>query len=125
LETSTKYYSDCISPKTKSRKRQPIKGFKGIDFLPTVGFGLDSLPELYKEYELKKNDGLFCIDMRQYKDAAFNLSVSILTEEGLHSLLSGTKLFANRQISIFPECHPMIAIIIGTAKIDMKKIENP
>ena len=60
------------------------------------------------------------IDMRQYKDAAFNMSISMLTEEGLPSLLVGTKSLDNRQISIFPECNPMIAIAVGTAPITGK-----
>jgi len=76
----------------------------------------DSLPELYKECKMEKNDGVFCIDMRQYQNGTFNMFPYIFTEEGLLSLLSEKKLLVNRQISIFPECHPMIAIIVGTAK---------
>ena len=99
----------------KIREGQPIKEFKGIEFLGLHGFGLDSLPKLFEEYEIKQYDGIFCIDMRQYKDKQFNMAVWILTEEGLPSLLTSSKL-ENRQICIFPECHPMIAIIVGTAK---------
>jgi hypothetical protein len=101
------------------RKGQPIKEFKGIEFLQTVGFGVDSLPEVYKEYQLKKNDGVFCIDMRQYKGVAFNMFLYMITEEGLPALVSETKLL-NRQISIFPDCHPMIAIVIGEAPLKKK-----
>ena len=98
------------------RKGQPITEFKGIEFLGTTGFGLDSLPELYKEYKMEEYDGVFCIDMRQFKDKAFNMAVSMLTEEGLSSIVSSSKLLKDRQICIFPECHPMIAITIGNAR---------
>jgi hypothetical protein len=104
---------------------KPINEFKGIEDLQLVGFGsLDSLQELYKEYKMEKNDGVFCFDLRQYKEGTFNMFVCMLTEEGLQSLLSRTKLLANRQISIFPECHPMIAIIVGGARIETKKSES-
>ena len=105
----------------KIREGQPIKEFKGIEFLQLVGFGLDSLPELYKEYEMEKYDGVFCIDMRQFKDKAFNMAISMLTEEGLPSIVSASKLLKDRQICIFPECRPMIAITVGNARTESEK----
>lgn len=105
----------------KMGKGKPIKEFKGIEFLQTSGFTLDSLPELYKEYKMKKYDGVFCIDRRQFTDAAFNMAVSILTEEGLSSIVSTSRLLKDRQICIFPECHPMIAITVGNARIESEK----
>jgi hypothetical protein len=103
------------------RKGQPIAEFKGIEVLGTTGFGLDSLPELYKEYKIKEYDGIFFIDMRQYKDKAFNMAISILTEEGLSTIVSSSKLLKDRQICIFPECYPMIAITIGNPNTERAK----
>lgn len=94
----------------------PIKEFKGIESLGVSGFGIDSLPEIYTEYVVKRYDGVFCIDMRRYKDLAFNMQVYMLTEEGLPTLLTCSSLLENRQICIFPECNPMISIIVGSAK---------
>lgn len=102
----------------KIRKGKPIKNFDGIESLGLEGFGLDSLPELYKEYEIKQYDGLFCLDMRQYKDKAFNMQVAMLTENGLPSLLTMSSLLDKRQICIFPDCNPMIAVVVGSAKQD-------
>jgi hypothetical protein len=102
----------------KIRKGKPITEFKGIEFLGIHSFGLDSLPKLYKEYKMKDYDGVFCIDMRQFKDKHFNMAVSMLTEEGLSSIISSSKLLKDRQISIFPECNPMIAITIGNARTE-------
>ena len=98
------------------RKGIPIKDFKGIEFLGTYGFGLESLPMLYKEYRMKKSNGVFAFDMRNYRQAAFNMSIAILTEEGLPKLYEAWKNLDKRQIYIFTECHPMIAIMIADAR---------
>lgn len=104
----------------KIREGIPIKDFKGIEFLGTHGFGLDSLPQLYKEYRMKKCNGIFAIDMREYKQASFNMSIAILTEEGLPSLYTSWKNLKKRQIYIFTDCHPMIAVTIADAKVGAK-----
>jgi hypothetical protein len=88
------------------------------------GFGLDSLPILYKEYMIREYDGIFCIDMRNYKDKAFNMQIYMLTKESLPSLLSMPSLLENRQICIFPECQPLISIIVGSAKKEGAKASN-
>ena len=98
------------------RKGVPIKGFKGIEFLGTSGFGLNSLPELYTEYKMKKCNGIFAVDMREYKDAAFNMSVAILTKEGLSRLYDSWQKMKKRQIYLFTDSHPMIAITVADAK---------
>jgi len=103
------------------RKGQPIKEFRGIEFLETAGFGIDSLPELYREYKMKKSDGVFCVDMRQYKEAAFNMTVALLTDEGLPSLVTMSKLLKNRQICVFPDCRPMVMITVGDARMNDAK----
>lgn len=102
---------------TKIRDGSPIEDFKGIEFLGTQGFGLESLPQLYKEYRMKKCNGIFAIDMRDYDKAAFNMSIAILTEEGLPRLYESWKNLRKRQIFIFTDSHPMIAIMVADAKL--------
>jgi hypothetical protein len=101
----------------KIGKGKPIEEFEGIESLGTSAFGVDSLPRLYKEYKMKKYDGIFCIDMRQFMGKPFNMLVSILTKEGLSSLVSNSERLENRQICLFPECTPMVAVTVGTAKL--------
>ena len=98
------------------RKSVPIKDFKGIEILGTIGFGLDTLPELYKEYKMKKRNAVFAVDMREYKDSSFNMFVAILTEEGLPHLYNSWKKLKKRQIYLFADSHPMIAISVCDAK---------
>jgi hypothetical protein len=105
----------------KIRDGKPIGEFRGIEFLSTYAFGLESLPRLYEEYKLKKCNGIFSIDMREYEHAAFNMTFAILTGEALPSLLTGTQLLKKRQIYIFPDCHPMVAIVVGEARINEKR----
>lgn len=100
---------------------KPIKEFKGIEFLQTSGFILDALPELYKEYKMKVCDGVFCVDRRAYSEGAFNMQVGILTKEGLPSLLTMSEGLLKRQVYVFPDCHPMIVITVGDAKIGSAK----
>src|SRR3989344_4754196 len=90
----------------------PISEFVGIESLGGQAFGIDSLLELYNEYQFKKCDGIFAIDMRNYKGTKFNLQTFILTKEGLNDLYRHT-LLKNRQIYIFLESTPMIAIVRG------------
>lgn len=96
--------------------RVPIKNFNGIEFLGTHAFGLGSLPELYTEYKMKKCNGIFAIDMKEYKDSAFNMTVSILTEDGLPALYNNWKEKGKRQIYIYTNSHPMIAIMAADIK---------
>lgn len=104
----------------KIRKGIPIKDFRGIEFLGTLGFGLDSLPELYSEYKMKKCNGIFTVDMREYKDAAFNMSIAILTEEGLPKLYSMWKESNKKQIYLFMNSTPMVAITVADVRITKK-----
>jgi len=98
---------------TEIREGKSIGDFKGIEFLETQAFGLESLPQLFEEYKMKKCNGIFAIDMRDYNKAAFNLSIAILTEEGLLKLYESWKKLKKRQIYIFTDCHPMIAISVA------------
>jgi len=100
----------------KIREGISIHNFAGIEFLGTRAFGLNSLPELFSEYKMKKHNGLFAIDLREYKNSAFNMSIAIMTEEGLPQLYESWKKFKKRQIYLYTDCHPMIAITIADAK---------
>ena len=105
----------------KVREGSPMKDFKGIEFLGTQSFGLESLP-IFGEYHMKKCNGIFAFDMRDYKHAMFNLSIAILTEEGLPRLFESWKKLRKRQIYAYTDSHPMVAIMIADAKksADMK-----
>ncbi len=87
----------------------PVKHFEGIEYIGTIGIDLNCLPELYKEYKMKKCNGLFAIDAREYEKSFFNMSVAILKREGVPSLFS-IKDFKRHQIYIFTDSYPMIAI---------------
>jgi hypothetical protein len=106
---------------TKIREGIPIKDFKGIEFLETCGFGLESIPLLHKECRMKKCNEIFAFDMRDYAESAFNMSIAILTEDGLPRLYESWKRLGKRQIFIFTDCHPMIAIMIADAKGSLEK----
>lgn len=108
---------------TRIRKGIPIRDFRGIEFLGTHAFGLRSLPLLHKEYRMKKSNGIFAIDMRNYSKAAFNMTIAMLTEEGLLRLYESWKKLGKRQIYIFTDCHPMIAIMVADAKALSEKKE--
>jgi hypothetical protein len=101
-------------------KRCPIAEFVGFETFGAQSFGVDSLPELFKEYEMQKCNGVFAIDMREYETSAFNMSVAILTKEGFPQLLDMWKDCKKRQIYLFTDSNPMIAIIV----IDAKSPEN-
>jgi hypothetical protein len=103
----------------KIRKGVPIKEFKGFESLGITSFGLDSLPKLYEEYKMKKCNGIFCIDMREYDANTFNMHVAILTKEGIPSLMTISEQLKNRQIYFLPDFFPMVAIFVGEAKASM------
>jgi len=107
----------------KIREGMPTKNFKGIELLSTQSFGMNNLPDSFDEYVKKRSDGIFCVDMRQYKnnDTPFNMLVYMLTKEGLSSLLAFSRLLENTQICLFPNCNPMISIIVGKAKLSDAK----
>jgi hypothetical protein len=105
----------------KIRQGKPVKDFRGIEVLTTYGFGLGSLPILFTEYKMGKSNGIFAVDMREYAGEFFNLSVAILTEEGFPWLLSGSQVLGKRQIYVYPDCHPMIAITAGATIVPEKK----
>jgi hypothetical protein len=113
---SLHWKSETCNFKQEIRKGVPIEAFEGIEFIGGSAFGLNSLPELFTEYKLKKCNGIFAIDMREYKDAAFNMSLAILTKEGLPILYDSWQKMKKRQIYLFTDSHPMIAITVAYAK---------
>jgi hypothetical protein len=112
-----------INIDAKLGKRKPVNEFKGLEFLQTVGFGIDSLPSLYEEYKIKKCNGLFAIDMKEYEHAHLNMQFFILTMDALPSLLGKSPL-RKKQFYIFPDSSPMVGIIVGDFKKEELSEEN-
>lgn len=56
-----------------------LEEFTGIEHLNTFSINIETLDKIFAEYQLKKSDGIFCIDLRHYKNATLNLRVSILS----------------------------------------------
>lgn len=93
----------------KIREGLPIEKFTGIEYLETTGLNLNSLPEVYREYKMKKCNGIFAIDIREFKNTSVNIVIAILTKEGL-PLLYALKHFGKHQIYLYTDSYPMIAI---------------
>ena len=104
----------------KIRDGTPIADFRGLENLGTRGFGLDLLPKLFKEYEVKQCDGIFFFDMRDYSKASFNMTVWMLTKEGLRELSESMKEYTRGHTYVYSACHPMIAITVFDGKIGAK-----
>jgi len=104
----------------KIRDGTPIQDFRGLENLGTRGFGLDSLPKSFKEYEVKQCDGIFIFDMRDYSEAAFNMTIWMLTKEGLRELSNTLKEFTRGHTYVYSDCHPMIAITVFDGRIGAK-----
>jgi hypothetical protein len=93
----------------KIRKGEPLSYFKGFEPLGVVwSFSMQSLPLLYYEYNIKQNDAVFAVDMRQY--TFFNLTFVIFTDEGIGDLYKNFSKFEKSQIYLYTDCHPKIAI---------------
>ena len=103
------------------RKGIPIDYFKGIEFLEVCSFGMQSLAEYHNEYEIKKYDGLFAIDMRQYKNTYFNLSFAIFTDESIGDLYKNISKYKKSQLYLYTDCHPKIAICAFDARNQEEK----
>lgn len=93
------------------RKLKDISDFSGLEFIGTHAFGLNSLPQIYEEYKLKKSDGIFAIDMRNYEEGRFNLQIAIFTDEGLPKLLNSSEWGHKKQFYLYTDCNPKIAIV--------------
>jgi len=104
----------------KSRKGAPIADFRGLENLGVRGFGLDILPKLFKEYQVKKCDGIFFFDMRDYSQKTFNMIIWMLTKEGLQELSDTIKEYTRGHTYVYSGCHPMIAITVFDGKIGAK-----
>lgn len=100
----------------KIRDGSPIHEFEGYESLGTFAFGLSSLPVLHKEYRMQSCNGIFAVDMRAYKGAAFNMAVALLTNEGMNTFQEIWKGFGKTQMYVYMDSHPMIGIKIGDAK---------
>ena len=54
--------------------------------------------------------------MRKYNQSAFNMTIAIFTEDKISDLLSNWEQYKKRQIYIYMDHKPMIAIMICDAK---------
>jgi len=97
-------------------KRIPIKDFEGVEYLGTWAFGIDSLPELYKEYNPRKSNAIVTINMKAFDGLAFNLGIALLSEKGLLPFLEMWKDFKNRQVYISASSNPMVGVVFGAFK---------
>lgn len=104
----------------KIRKGAPIADFRGLENLGVRGFGLDDLPKLFKEYQMQKCDGVFFFDMCDYSQKAFNMTVWMLTKEGLQELSDTIKEYTRGHTYVYSACHPMIAITVFDGKVGAK-----
>jgi hypothetical protein len=102
--------------KMSIRQAESIKDFKGIEFLGTTYLNLDVLSTRFNESKLKKCNGIFIFNANEYKDSMFNMTVAMLTEEGIQSLYTCVKNWKKGQIYIYTESNPIIGIIIYDAK---------
>lgn len=93
-------------------KRIPIKNLKGVEFLGIQTFSTEGLSKIYNEYRFRKCDGIFVIDMKDYANGKLNMSIALLTKEGLPKLYDYWKEHNKRQICIFTSCNPMVAILM-------------
>ncbi|MBI2576422.1 hypothetical protein HYV84_04350 [Candidatus Woesearchaeota archaeon] len=100
------------------RKGADIRDFSGLEFIGTQAFGLNSLPELYNEYKIKRMDGVFAIDMHNYKEGCFNLTIAIFTDEGVLQLFDSDKFAQKKKIYLYTDCYPRIALIAMEVKKD-------
>jgi hypothetical protein len=97
-------------------KRVHINDFDGFEFIETWGFGIDSLSELYAEYNPNKCNAVVAINMRYFKGLAFNLGITLLTKNGIPQLMDMWQDFENRQVYICASTIPMVGIIFGAYK---------
>jgi len=58
--------------------------------------------------------------MRDCSKSAFNLTIWILTKEGLPKLLRIWRKFKKTHTYVYSACHPMIAITVFDAKASTK-----
>ncbi len=93
------------------RKGEPIESFRGVEHITTVATGLGVLDTSFKEYEMKQCDGIFCIDMRMYENAAFNLLVYMLNKGSIRDFLEVASHFSKQQYYLYPGSYPLIGMV--------------
>lgn len=109
--TDGKLHWKSRTTKRHIRNLKSINDFSGFEVITTQGFDLESLPNIFDEYKIKKSDGIFAIDMRSYEKGRFNLSVAIFTDEGIPTLLNSFPFGHKKQIYLYTNCNPKIALI--------------
>ena len=90
----------------------PLDDFSGLEWLHQLSLSYELLESIYNEYQLKKSNGIFCIDMRAYKEkSAPNLAIGILSEEGINEFYNSHKLNSKKQFYLFWDSNPKIGLI--------------
>jgi hypothetical protein len=84
-----------------TRQGSHLDNFIGLEWLHTAALTLASLESSLNEYQLKKSNGIFCIDMRAYHKAAFNLAIGILTKEGINDFYNSHEMNSKKQFYLF------------------------
>lgn len=84
---------------------------RALEWLLKTPLALASLESSLREYKLKKSNGIFCIDMRAYRKAAFNMAIGILTEEGITDFYSSHEMNSKKQFYLYWDSHPKIGLV--------------
>lgn len=104
----------------KIGKLIPTKELDKLEHWGTWCFGIESVHELYKEFDFSDTEGIFTINMELYKDKSFNLCFCLIGRNGLQDFYSCWKIYPIAQLYVFAGCHPMI----GIAAIDASTSAN-
>ncbi len=102
--------NEVLGKKT-TRQGPHLDDFIGLEWLHTASLGLASLESSLNEYQLKKSNGIFCIDMRAYRKSAFMLAIGILTKKGISDFYNSHEMNSKKQFYLFWDSHPKIGLI--------------
>lgn len=98
-----------------------IDKFKGIEQIGSLAYGpinSASLSRYHHEYKIKKQDQVCEINLGDYQEG-FNLTIFMLTHEGIPALNIASSILTKRQVYLYTNFFPMIGIIV-----DILKSEN-
>jgi len=110
---------DLIRNKTKRRdfpRRSPISELKGVEIVSHFALFSKNYQELFTEYKLRKTQGIFCIDLREYDNKAINLSVQIVKRDFFPDLLNTVVPTEKRQVYIYAESDPIVSMFVFSPK---------
>ncbi|MHA1972665.1 MAG: hypothetical protein ACTSW1_06725 [Candidatus Hodarchaeales archaeon] len=118
---SGEYHNELIlnnGEKTKigSHKRVPISDLKGIETIKSFGMPIFGLEEIFNEYQLKKAQGIFCIDLREYKEGSITLTFQIVKRDAFPDIINAPAITEKKQAYIYAESDPIISLFAFTGK---------